>query len=608
MKKKLAAFLAALMSVSVLFSFGACTKNKTSSEQFQDAVVSTAQFFSDYLKAGSLLPDFSEKEGMDANVSLQVDQLESGGVSLLEEKFSAAMHIVSDKAAGTAAAEGNLTLGSEKIAVAAYLKSAAELFLGFPDASEKYLSLMQADSASSEWTNVWNAIAQAVKEQISDASVKTESVEYEIDGSTQKGVTKLTFSADETQRKAIFDAVSAALKEAGDDTADDTTDQLSELTITFYVYRGSVAAVEFVLAADGDSAGKITGTLAMQNKDGKQFAAKGKISFESEETSFVLTLDANQTVADSGKNGMFSIGMTSSDLENFDVTLKADYKDEIADQTVTQTGAISVSVKTGAATVSLEIPVNAKYAVDGDKVTGTFDASMEVETLKMAFSGSFDLAAAESGKVTIPTIPAENLISLTDAENNSDAFLAFLGELQAKYPNAFRGFSGPADPIDPDAMYPAFYLSNEETGELLEFYTDNTGVATSYALFEQTDGQAVVTLDGNGSQVGFAYKPFGTDGYTLNQTVQLEDLTFEALVTEEEITLTNEEIGWTFWFMPEETYGMLQRGFTYTKTDSAIQIQVQPGGTFQELQKTDDDTYSLNGVEYEYSDAADYAD
>jgi len=142
----------------------------------------------------------------------------------------------------------------------------------------------------------------------------------------------------------------------------------------------------------------------------------------------------------------------------------------------------------------------------------------------------------------------------------------------------------------------------------LEFYTDNTGVATSYALFEQTDGQAVVTLDGNGSQVGFAYKPFGTDGYTLNQTVQLEDLTFEALVTEEEITLTNEEIGWTFWFMPEETYGMLQRGFTYTKTDSAIQIQVQPGGTFQELQKTDDDTYSLNGVEYEYSDAADYAD
>ncbi|MGI6262131.1 MAG: hypothetical protein ACOYJR_09870 [Acutalibacteraceae bacterium] len=608
MKKKLAAFLAALMSVSVLFSFGACTKNKTSSEQFQDAVVSTAQFFSDYLKAGSLLPDFSEKEGMDANVSLQVDQLESGGVSLLEEKFSAAMHIVSDKAAGTAAAEGNLTLGSEKIAVAAYLKSAAELFLGFPDASEKYLSLMQADSASSEWTNVWNAIAQAVKEQISDASVKTESVEYEIDGSTQKGVTKLTFSADETQRKAIFDAVSAALKEAGDDTADDTTDQLSELTITFYVYRGSVAAVEFVLAADGDSAGKITGTLAMQNKDGKQFAAKGKISFESEETSFVLTLDANQTVADSGKNGMFSIGMTSSDLENFDVTLKADYKDEIADQTVTQTGAISVSVKTGAATVSLEIPVNAKYAVDGDKVTGTFDASMEVETLKMAFSGSFDLAAAESGKVTIPTIPAENLISLTDAENNSDAFLAFLGELQAKYPNAFRGFSGPADPIDPDAMYPAFYLSNEETGELLEFYTDNTGVATSYALFEQTDGQAVVTLDGNGSQVGFAYKPFGTDGYTLNQTVQLEDLTFEALVTEEEITLTNEEIGWTFWFMPEETYGMFQRGFTYTKTDSAIQIQVQPGGTFQELQKTDDDTYSLNGVEYEYSDAADYAD
>ena len=282
MKKKLAAFLAALMSVSVLFSFGACTKNKTSSEQFQDAVVSTAQFFSEYLKAGSLLPDFSEKEGMDANVSLQVDQLESGGVSLLEEKFSAAMHIVSDKAAGTAAAEGNLTLGSEKIAVAAYLKSAAELFLGFPDASEKYLSLMQADSASSEWTNVWNAIAQAVKEQISDASVKTESVEYEIDGSTQKGVTKLTFSADETQRKAIFDAVSAALKEAGDDTADDTTDQLSELTITFYVYRGSVAAVEFVLAADGDSAGKITGTLSMQNKDGKQFAAKGKISFESE--------------------------------------------------------------------------------------------------------------------------------------------------------------------------------------------------------------------------------------------------------------------------------------------------------------------------------------
>ena len=84
MKKTLALFLAFLMSVSVLFSFGACTKNKTSSEQFQDAAASTVQFFSDYLKSGNLLPDYSEKAGVEANFALQLDQLESDGENLLE--------------------------------------------------------------------------------------------------------------------------------------------------------------------------------------------------------------------------------------------------------------------------------------------------------------------------------------------------------------------------------------------------------------------------------------------------------------------------------------------------------------------------------------------
>lgn len=604
MKKTLALFLAFLMSVSVLFSFGACTKNKTSSEQFQDAAASTVQFFSDYLKSANLLPDYSEKAGVEANFALQLDQLESDGENLLEGEFSAAMHMISDKTAGTAAADGSVTLDGEKVAVEAYLKNAAELLIGFPEASEKYLSLLQSDSESSKNSDVWEAIVQAVKEQINDASVKAENVEYEIDGTIQKGVAKLTFSADEAQRKAIFDAVSNAL---GDDAADGAAEQLSELTITFYVYRGSVAAVEFAVGANGDSAGRIAGNLAIQNRDGKQFSAKGKVSVEFEDTSFTLTLDANQTVTDSGKSGTASIGITSSDQESLDVTLKIDYKDEITDQAVAQTGTISVSLKMGGATVGLEIPVSAEYTVDNDKAVGTFDASVELETFKLALSGSFDLSAADGGKVTVPNVSAENLVSLADVENNPDALIAFFGELQARYPNAFGMLPGQEDPFDPDLKYPIFYLSNKDIGEQLDFYTNNTGTLFSYTKFEQTDGQATITL-GDGSQVGFAYKPFGTDGYTLNQTVQLEDLAFDATVEESEITLTNEDLGWEFWFSPEEAYGIFQRGFTYATTDSTVQIQVQPNGEVQEFQKTGDNAYSLNGIEYEYYDAADYAD
>lgn len=589
MKKRISIILATLLSVSVLFSFGACTKTKTPSEQFKNAAISAGQYFLNYLKAGLLLPDYSEAKGLEQNLSFQFTQQENGVDYSLGELV---LHGIEDIASKSVAWDGSVTVDEEKMPITAYLTKDLNIFVGFPEVGEKYLTIL---SDKHNGGSGLKKLMDTVAAQITDTSISSEKVEYEVNGAMQKGVTKLTFAADETQRKAISDALWEIAEK-------DEVKQLSQFSITFYVYRDQTVAINFDMAQNDND--KVSANLTMQNKDGKDYALKGNISIQSEEDQVTLSLDGTQTVTDSGRTGTLAVSLDADDSV---ISVKADYTDtkDEGRKTVANQTSCAVSFKSGTTTVSVEMPMKMNYTVDNNKISGTIDCSGEMDTIKLAVHITFNQNITDGGKVIIPEISDENRIVLADATQDSAGLTELLSELQTKYPTIFGTVT---DPVDPDAKYPVFYLSNEETGEGLDFYEDNTGMVTSYVLFEQTDGKAVITLDGNGSQVGFTFKPFGTEGYTLNQTVQLEDLTFNAAVTENEITLTNEEIGWTFWFMPEQAYGTFQRSFTYTKTDSSIQIQVQPNGSAQEIQKIDDDTYSLNGIEYQYSNASDFAD
>lgn len=607
MKKKIAVFLAALLSVSVLCSVG-CTKTKTASEQFQEAALSVGQYISDYISAGSILPDYSDAKGMETSVSVQLDQIEYDGEEMMSEDIIVKLHGIEDYTKNDSAYDGSLTIGEAEVPFVGYVKAAEEFLFALPEASEKYISVTGDEIGTQD---IWSKLADALAGQINDESIAVESVEYEIDGEPTKGVTKLTFAPDEAQRKELLDAIDAIWQELmaeAEEEADEeaSADSIDELTITFYVYRGATVAAEFVLADNDEDGGKLTGSLKMKNQDGTKFDAEAKLTYEDSETTIDVTLSAQQEVTDSGRTGTVKLAIAGDGME---IEVKADYQDEIAGQEVTGAASINFSVKQDGVTIGIEIPVNTKYTVEDNKVSGTFDLSFGVDAMKLALSGEYSTASLEEPKVTIPDVTVYEKVTLSDIEENTDTFVKWTEELADKYSNLFGEEDDEFVEIeDPDAIYPVFYLMKEDGSEWLDFYTDGTGIIWTDVVFEQENGSAVVTLDSEGSQIAFTYAPFGEDGYEMNQQIQIGEIVFDAVVSQDDITLTNEDIGWEFWFLPEEEYGSLSCVFVYEQTEDTVLMQLLSEETAWELTKSGEEQYTLGDAVYEYIDAGLYAD
>lgn len=609
MSKKIVAICTTILILSGLLAVSGCTEQKSNAEHFAEAAQSVVQYFKDYLAEENPLPDASEKNGVKANGSIKIDQLEANGESLIDGAYSGTIEFQADRR--TKASEGNIALviDGEPIELK-FIDHAADIYLGFPEASDQYLALFdQKDHENPDLATLLNAVRTAITAQITNENVEKSTVEYQVNGVTENDVIRWTLTLGEQQIQAVLDSVVKTLRKSGCQVDDDPLGTgFSKATVELYTFNRETVAAKLKLTQP-DEGGQLEASLDTMRPDDHTYSFDGSIGYTGEDVDIQATLSGKQTITADGRTEAATFTVSGGGQE---FSLQLQGSESKSGQNVKGEGVITPSIKTGGATVSIEIPYQVEYTVDGDRVIGEASCRTEFQGLVVALSGTFDYQASDDVSVTTAQVPEERRITQDNIDQETEAFREFIGELQKKYPKLMEmlPYTPDADKVDdPEHRNIAFILSHSPTGLEYYFYTDRSGTRYSYCSFEPRNGTMVI-MPGEPTEQTFSYIPLEAENYKMQQQVAIDGIPYDALVMKDVITLSNDALERTYYFdLADTRLGSISMAFDYEMVDGAAVATVRGEDTQTVFTRSADGvTYESDGMIFDYTDGKLLAD